>query len=302
MTAAIFYIVYILRGKSKPNIASWLIWIGLQVLNTVTYFDMSQDWFKSANALINMISTVSILAVALFKGRLSGLNKWDISVFGLAAGIALLWAYDQNSAQANMLLQIAVGIGFIPTIRGVWKDASLERLPPWIFFTLGHLLSIPIIFLRWQGRHEELIFPILQVFLNLAVIISMKKPWEIIRYCLAGTVGVGSYFALLYVLTEYACWWYFLSAVVASIVNYGTNLLLHKLWTFKNRSRKQARQQAVRYFYLYLGLTIANLGGLYALTEYAHWWYIAAQIPVSIALTFVGYIISRTIFKTESLL
>ena len=61
---------------------------------------------------------------------------------------------------------------------------------------------------------------------------------------------------------------------------------------------KKTRSQAVQYFFLYAFMTVANLDGLYVLTEYAHMWYITAQIPVSLALTVVGYIVTRNIFKT----
>ncbi|PIS41900.1 MAG: hypothetical protein COT25_00610 [Candidatus Kerfeldbacteria bacterium CG08_land_8_20_14_0_20_42_7] len=241
MTATFFYIFYILKGTSRPNISSWLIWIGLQALNTATYFDMSQDWFKSANALMNMLSTVSILGVALSRGRFSGLNKWDISVFGIVVAITLFWSQNHNSAQANMLLQVAVGVRFIPTIRGVWKNPALEKSAPWWFFTLGHLFSIAIVSMRWEGRYEELVFPILQVMLNLTVITAIWKTrmQEFIRYCLAGIIGVGGYYLLLYVLTDYVGWWYILSATIASVVNFLSNFLLQKFWTFKNRDRKK---------------------------------------------------------------
>lgn len=43
---------------------------------------------------------------------------------------------------------------------------------------------------------------------------------ETARYLLAGGVGLGLYYLLLYTLTEYLGWWYLLSALLAGVVNF----------------------------------------------------------------------------------
>jgi putative flippase GtrA len=129
----------------------------------------------------------------------------------------------------------------------------------------------------------------------------MAKPHrlhETVRYLLAGSLGFGLYYLLLYVLTESFGWWYILSAAFASLVNCATNFLLQKFWTFKNKNRANMRSQAVRYTALFTILFFVNLGLLYVLTEYVHIWYIVAQIPVSIILTLIGYRVTKRIFKT----
>ena len=129
----------------------------------------------------------------------------------------------------------------------------------------------------------------------------MAKPhrlYETIRYLLAGGVGVSLYFLLLYVLTESFGWWYILSAALASLANFAANFLLQKFWTFKNKNRADLRPQAAKYALLFTTLFFANLGLLYVLTEYAHLWYIMAQIFVSMVLTAIGYHLTRKIFKT----
>jgi putative flippase GtrA len=119
-----------------------------------------------------------------------------------------------------------------------------------------------------------------------------------VKYLLAGGVGVGLYYLLLYVLTEYADFWYLISAAIGGAANYASNFLFQKFWTFGNKDRTTVKAQAKQYAILFISLGSANLGLMFILVSLLHIWYIAAQIPVTLLLTAIGYRITRKIFST----
>lgn len=128
---------------------------------------------------------------------------------------------------------------------------------------------------------------------------TIRRFLEILKYLLAGSFGVGLYFGLLYSLTENLHLWYLLSATIASITNCTSNFLLHKYWTFSNKGREDIRRQAVTYIALYMGVVLTNTGLLYLLVDVGQVHYLIAQIPVSILITIVSYLITRKIFKEK---
>lgn len=119
-----------------------------------------------------------------------------------------------------------------------------------------------------------------------------------VRYILAGCPGFLLYYVLLFSLTEYAGLWYLISAVIGGVANLVSNFLLQKYWTFKNNERGATHKQIMKYTFLFIGIGLINLGGLYVLTEWIGIWYMLAQLIVSTVLTSIGYLITKTIFKS----
>jgi dolichol-phosphate mannosyltransferase len=120
-----------------------------------------------------------------------------------------------------------------------------------------------------------------------------------LRFVSAGVPGVLLFYITLYTLTEVVGLWYIGSAVIAAVINYTSNFLLQKFWTFKNKTTHNVRQQASKYLGLAITLHILNLLLLYSLVEYIHLWYLAAQAIVSAVLTVISYFASRRIFSNN---
>ncbi len=119
---------------------------------------------------------------------------------------------------------------------------------------------------------------------------------QVMRFLSAGGLGVLLYYLILYILTDVVGVWYMVSAVIASIVNYSSNFVLQKFWTFENKETKNIHWQAGKYAAMMVSLFVANLLLLYVLVEYAHLWYLIAQVIVTILLTVISYLVSRRIF------
>lgn len=120
---------------------------------------------------------------------------------------------------------------------------------------------------------------------------------RVLKYLLAGGIGVSLYYLLLYILTEYAGLWYLLSATIGGTVNFISNFLFQKFWTFENKDTTTTVVQGKKYAILFISLGIANLSILFILVTLIHVNYIIAQIPVTLLLTIIGFRVSNKIFN-----
>lgn len=91
------------------------------------------------------------------------------------------------------------------------------------------------------------------------------------------------------------------SAVIASIVNWSSNFVLQKFWTFQDKDTNRIHRQAGAYVVMAACLFIANLLLLYLLVEYVKLWYLVAQVIVTILLTIVSYFITSRIFTAVNM-
>ncbi len=119
---------------------------------------------------------------------------------------------------------------------------------------------------------------------------------QILKFIGAGGLGVLLYYLVLFILTDVAGLWYMVSAAIASVVNFSSNFLLQKFWTFENKGTKNIHQQAGNDTLLTASLFVSNLLFLYVLVQYTHLWYLAAQVIITAALTVISYLVSRRIF------
>ncbi|OGE77794.1 MAG: hypothetical protein A2751_01935 [Candidatus Doudnabacteria bacterium RIFCSPHIGHO2_01_FULL_46_14] len=119
---------------------------------------------------------------------------------------------------------------------------------------------------------------------------------QILRFLSAGSVGVTLYYLILYTLTDWAGVWYIASAVIGRTVSFSLTFILHRFWTFGEKSRANALNQAALYTCMGVGIFVANMAMLYTLVEHGGLWYMAAQVITSVTLTTIAYFISRKIF------
>jgi hypothetical protein len=172
------YIQQMLKGKSKPNTVSWTLWFFLIILNTASYFQMSDDWVKSIIPLVSSLMMLIIYAVLVFKtgtrfNSLTG-TEWAVLITGLMVCIG--WWHFKSATLGNLLFQLLFIISFLPTINGVRRNSATEEAPAWLLFSAAYFLGILIVFFRWQGQIQDLVFPINAFFLHsIVAVLSLRK-------------------------------------------------------------------------------------------------------------------------------
>lgn len=159
----IAFIVYnkrMLKGLSNPNTTSWALWALLSSLNFASYLDMSDDMVKSTISLASASACIFTFVFSIFKGRITKPDFWDGLIFLFSGVSIMVWWIYQSSTYANLVLQLAIAISFIPTFRDVITDCDKEKLLPWAIWSGAYVISIIVVMLRWEGHYQDLAYPI----------------------------------------------------------------------------------------------------------------------------------------------
>lgn len=164
-----------LQGTSRPNTATWTLWAFLTVLNLATYKVMSGDWIKSILPTISSIACLATFLFAIVKGKLTQLNVWDNIALLIGIASAVVWWQFHSATYANLILQGSIAVSFVPTYRGVWQNPRNEKALPWFIWSSAYIISLLVIFLRWQGQYQDLVYPINCLVLHGAVGVMAKR-------------------------------------------------------------------------------------------------------------------------------
>ena len=131
--------------------------------------------------------------------------------------------------------------------------------------------------------------------------VPLFRSFRALRYLFAGGSAAAANIITLYVLTEFMHVWYLLSSILALIVGFALSFILQKFWTFRNMPLNRVQVQLPLHILLSLFNLVLNTIFLYALVEWAHTWYILAQLISGAALACMNYFVYKWyIFPDES--
>ena len=118
----------------------------------------------------------------------------------------------------------------------------------------------------------------------------------LLRFASGGVPGVLLYYLIFWGITNLTGL-YLLSAVIASGFCYGCNFYIQKNWTFRNKDKSRVARQMAQYVTMIATLFVLNLVILYVLVEYAHLWYMTAQVISTLLVTTISFFWQKRIFK-----
>lgn len=155
-------------------------------------------------------------------------------------------------------------------------------------------LEVPITFGdRIAGESKRSTKQVFKDALNL-IRLTCYKYGRFINFALVGGIGAIWYFALLYVLTEYAGLWYGLSAALATLVAITNNYLINHYYTF--RHVKQYNKSLFKGWLKYVGNSAIGDGVdwciMVLLTEVFGLWYMLSAFLASGVACIIKYTIA----------
>jgi hypothetical protein len=158
----------ILRGETNPNGATWAIWSAIALVSTSSYFASTGDIWKSIIPFANILLCIGTFVLALMGGKFKklGITDWCALAIGIVA--VIVWKMT-TAAYGNLIVQVAIIIGFIPTWHGVWNKPSCEKSRPWWIWCVSYGIAGVVVILRWKGQWIDLVYPWLCVFLHASV-------------------------------------------------------------------------------------------------------------------------------------
>jgi len=168
LAAFVPYIWSILKHRTRPNRASWVIWAVLGVLLLASYHSSGATttiWIPVTYAI--MPTVVFILSL---KYGVGGYNYLDaVCLTGAALGL-LLWKIT-NTPEVALYLNIFVdALGFLPTFKKAYLQPASESRPAWVIgasATTINLLAIN----SWQWSIA--LYPIYLAVFNSAVAVML---------------------------------------------------------------------------------------------------------------------------------
>ncbi len=149
--------------------------------------------------------------------------------------------------------------------------------------------------LNW--RHGiEIVLAILVARLGVAPK-DQRNVRRILRFVITGGSAALVNLAALYMFTDFVGVWYLASEVLAFLIAFAFSFVLQKYWVFQStESHKIKRQLPLHFATAGLNLVL-NLSILYGLVEYAHIWYLLAQLIANAIVAFLSFFAFRWIFR-----
>jgi len=138
--SAIPYIRSILKGKTKPQRITWLIWTVLVFIAFFSQLAKGATW----SLLLTAGDAITIVVVFIFsiKYGVGGFGKIDIISLAGAGLSLILWYFTNEPAVALFLIILIDIIGSNLTILKAWKNPETENWVGWAMCGVGGLFGI----------------------------------------------------------------------------------------------------------------------------------------------------------------
>lgn len=160
------YLIQVIKGRSIPNPSTWLIWVVVTIINTLTYFSVVHgNIWVSLSSIVLALGILFIFLFSLVNGKFSKLGKIEIVSLTIAFGIGLFWKLSGNFIISNIALQAVFLISFYPTLISLLKKETTEKPLAWFFASSSYTLQILNVFISGASLFA-LAFPIVNLVGN----------------------------------------------------------------------------------------------------------------------------------------
>ena len=155
------YLYKVVYSTTRPNTATWLIWVIVMSLNTGTYYEVVKgDLKEMALPSLATSGVILIFIYSLFKGKFQRIEVFDVATVGLSFAIGVVWKTTGDAILANLALQMILLMSFFPTVRSVWKDPRSDHWLPWAIAVASYSFQILAVLWSLDGwTWPELAFP-----------------------------------------------------------------------------------------------------------------------------------------------
>jgi hypothetical protein len=134
------YIYETIKGRTRPNQATWIIWTvvgGLLAFSYLANQGLSSSWLP-----LGYFVGPLLVAILTFRYGYSSWSKLDIACV-IAAGISIIpWLFLSNP-DITLLINIFIdSTGAIPTIIKTYHEPESEDFTAWLIFFIANTLQL----------------------------------------------------------------------------------------------------------------------------------------------------------------
>lgn len=134
------YIIAVVRGRTRPNRASWWIFALAAGAGAVS------SWAAGARGTVGVPATFAVCCVvvgilAIRRGE-GGFGRLDVSCLAVAVAALLVWWATGEPLLATAMLAVADLAGTVPTVAKAWRDPAREHGGSWIVWMCANLCNL----------------------------------------------------------------------------------------------------------------------------------------------------------------
>ena len=164
-----------LKGQTSPSAMTWLIWSIVCLVGTPSYLKSTGDYWKSIIPLLNIALCVGTTVVLFWLRKFKRPDKWDYVALALGVIAVFVWIHYGSAKYANLIVQLAIIAGFVPTWRAIRIDPTCEQPRAWWIWTIGYFLAFLVVILRWNNQAIDVVYPINTTVLHMSVPILIQR-------------------------------------------------------------------------------------------------------------------------------
>jgi hypothetical protein len=172
LVGVLSYIRGTLRGVTKPNRVTWLLWGVIPIIATVASWSDGVRWA----ALPVFMAGFGPLLVFAFsfvnRNAFWKLGRLDYLCGLFSVGAIILWALTKTPAVAIVLSIIADALAAAPTLVKSWHHPETENTGPYWAGMTSQLTAMAAFRLF---TFSEIAFPIYLLIINVALVLVIKK-------------------------------------------------------------------------------------------------------------------------------
>ena len=163
------YIRDTLRGRTRPERASWLIW---SVLSSTAFFSLIHEgatsslWFVGVQAA----GTICVFLLSIKRGVGGFMRTSDRWVLCAAALGLALWYVTDNAAYALAITIVISALGGAVTVVKAFRSPGTETFSTWLAFLMSSALAVYSV---GQLDPVLLAYPMYLATLYTAIVVAM---------------------------------------------------------------------------------------------------------------------------------
>lgn len=147
------YIIDTIRGNTKPNKVSWIMWGLTAFIGSVVALYSGADIWPTVRVLLSALLSAVVLPIAFINPK----SYWKLTRFDVICGILsffalLFWLLLDLLLLSIVLASIANLFAALPTIIKAWKNPETETAITYLTGLIAILLVFPSM-PRWDIAH-----------------------------------------------------------------------------------------------------------------------------------------------------
>jgi hypothetical protein len=172
----VVYFIYfrgMVYGPTRPNPATWIIWVGANAVNAFSYRAVVGDISAAVLPYIVLLLSIGISVYAFTRGKFSRLEPLEVGALVVALAVGVLWRVTGDARFANLSIQVVYAISYVPLVVRFVRGTAREDPAPWIIAVIAFVFMVVSIFVSGNRDPAAFVYPIVNGILGNGTIVVL---------------------------------------------------------------------------------------------------------------------------------